>query len=257
MSKIIQLSEEQVWSYVNCPVQFEMSQRGIISIAPRTLKSYVNQVTKMFFANLMEGIVLDMQSLKKEWDKVWQQNSDFIDSKKGLQGYAALNSLYRWAESIQLRILDIMVPYALMFQSKNSDIVFEVRGEVPCISVNKANQPAILVMDYNDKHTDQARVDMNLKYTLEAMALKQQMGRSVGIHVRNTKHGTDTFSYRSDLDYERLRTTVTAVGFCIMNKIYYPREGPSCSSCNVMGACHSWTGAVERSDKPWLKSKNT
>lgn len=257
MSKIIKFSEEQIWSYINCPVQFEMSQRNIVPVIPQTLKYYINQVTKMFFTNLMEGTILDMQDLKKEWDKIWKKNSGFIDSKKGIQGYAALNLLYKWAEKVQLRILDVMVPYSLLFPNKNNDIVFEVKGEIPCISVNKANQPVILVMDFNDRHTDQVRVDMNLKYTLECMALKQQMGRNVGIHVRNVKYSTDTFSYRSELDYERLKTTVTAVGFCIMNNLYYPREGPNCSSCKVMGACHSWTGMIERSDEPWLKLKNT
>ena len=256
MSKIVTLSEDQIWSYANCPVQFEMAQRNIIPTVPRTLKGYINQVAKMFFSYLMEGTVLSMQDLKKEWDKVWQQNSDFIDSKKGIQGYAALNSLYKWGEAVQLRVLDVMVPFALLFHGKD-DITFDIRGNIPCISVNRANQPAVLIMDYNDKHTDQVRVDMNLKYSLNCLALKKQLGRNVGIHVRNTKYGTDTFSYRSETDYERLKTTVINVGFCIVNKIYYPREGPSCTSCSVMGACRSWTNPIEGGNKPWLKLKNT
>ena len=255
MSKIITLSEDQIWAYSNCPVQFEMAQRGVIPIVPRTFKSCINKVSKMFFTNLMEGTVLDMQTLKLEWDKVWAANSDLINQKKGLQGYAALNSLYKWAESVQLRILDIMIPYALLFYGKDN-LVFDIRGQIPCVSINQANQPAVLIIDYNDKHTDQVRTDMNLRYSLACFALKQQTGRNIGIHVRNTKHCTDTFSYRAESDYERLKTTITNIGYCIANKIFYPREGPVCTSCSVMGACRSWTHAVEGRNKPWLKSKN-
>ena len=106
MSKAITLTENQVWSYMNCPAQFEMARRNIVPEIPVTIRSFIDQITRYFFSGLMNGTIIPTDKLKKKWDKIWKDNQDFIDNKKGVQGYASIMQLYSWAEKNRIRILD-------------------------------------------------------------------------------------------------------------------------------------------------------
>jgi len=237
--KDITITEDQLWSYIACPVHYDLVQKGIISEAPHTLTNFINQVARGFFSNLMDGVVISEDSLKQQWDEVWRANTDYIDDKKGIHGYACLIKMYRWAANVRLRILDVAVPYNILFQGREEQLI-AVKGIIPVIAVTSNMKPEILVMDYGDKHTNQVRTDMNLRYTLQCLGFKQQSRALIGIHVRNLKHDTDTYSVRTQEDYLRLERTVTDVSWCIRNKLFYPREGLNCLSCDTAGACRFW-----------------
>lgn len=239
MSKAITLTENQVWSYMNCPAQFEMARRNIVPEIPVTIRSFIDQITRYFFSGLMNGTIIPTDKLKKKWDKIWKDNQDFIDNKKGIQGYASIMQLYSWAEKNRIRILDISSPYSLMFKGRNNQLI-EIKGMIPFIAVNLRSVPEIIIMDYSERHTDQVRVDLNLRYTLQCFAYRKQIGRDIGIHVVNLKYGTDTFSYRNVSDYDRLKRTIADIAYSIDQELFYPREGLGCLTCNISGACRAW-----------------
>ena len=233
------LSEEQLWSYANCPVQYDMAyNRKTIPKKPPMFSEYLQPVAAAFFANIMNGKILSGDELKRRWDNICKKNPS-IDMKKCLEGISKIMLMYRWAESVQLRILDIAVPFELLFHGQD-DERYDIRGEIPVISVNQSNVPELLVIDWGDKHTNQVRTDMNLRYTLECYAYFKHTGKNLGIHVHNVKYSEDSFSYRGKFDYERLKKTVINIGHSIANNIYYPRENPMCVNCHASGACRSW-----------------
>ena len=239
MKRDIVLTENQIWNYMLCPAHFEMAQRKIVPKDLSTLSYYVNIIAKKFFVNLMDGIVLSVDKLKKEWDLLCRNNQDFLTQKKCIAGYAAISKMYSWAERVQLRILDISVPYNILFKGRESQLI-TVKGEIPVISVNRGNKTEILKLDFSEKHTSQVRTDMNLKLTLQSLAYRKQTGRDIGIHVRNLKYDTDIFSFRTEEDYKRLNRTIADIGYSIEKELFYPREGLGCVTCNVAGACRVW-----------------
>lgn len=239
MNRDIVLTETQIWDYMLCPAHFEMARREIVPEESPTLSYYINIITKKFFVNLMDGIVLPQSKLKKDWDILCYNNQDFFTQKKCIAGYFAISKMYSWAERIQLRILDISVPYNILFQGRENQLI-TVKGEIPVISVTHGNKAEILKFDYGEKHTNQVRTDMNLKLTLQSFAYKRQTGHDIGIHVRNLKYDTDTFSFRTEEDYKRLNRTIADISYSIGKELFYPREGLGCVTCNVAGACRVW-----------------
>ena len=126
-----------------------------------------------------------------------------------------------------------------MFKGRNDQLI-EIKGMIPFIAVNLQSVPEIIIMDYSERHTDQVRVDLNLRYTLQCFAYRKQIGRDIGIHVVNLKYGTDTFSYRNVSDYDRLKRTIADIAYSIDQELFYPREGLGCLTCNISGACRAW-----------------
>ena len=233
------LTEEQLWSFANCPVQYDLAyNKKTIPKKPPMFGEYVQIVANAFFSNLMNGKILSRDEVKRKWDSVCNKNPT-IDARKCVEGIGKLISMYSWAERIQLRILDIAVPYVLLFQGKDNSL-YEVAGQIPTLALTKENVPELLVIDWSDKHTNQVRTDMNLHYTLQCYAYHNKTKKNLGIHVHNVKHNVEIYSYRGKFDYERLRTTVSNIGFSIKNGLYYPRENPMCVSCHAAGACKSW-----------------
>ena len=233
------LSEGQLWSYANCPVQYDMAyNKKTIPEKPPMFSEYLQPVAAAFFANLMNGKVLSGDELKRRWDSICNKNPS-IDMKRCVDGISKIMLMYRWAESIQLRILDIAIPFALLFHGDDNEL-FDIRGEIPVIAVNQSGVPELLVIDWGDKHSNQVRIDMNLKYTLDCYAYYHQSKKNLGIHLHNVKYSEDLYSYRGKFDYERLQKTVVNIGHSIVHDIYYPRENPLCVNCYVAGACRSW-----------------
>lgn len=239
MSKTIVLTEDQIWDYMMCPAHFEMARRKIVPTISPNMKYYLDIITKKFFVNLMNGVVLSAETLKREWDKVCLNNYQFIDQKKCVAGYSAIIKMYKWAEYTNLRILDIMVPYAMLITGREGQII-DIRGEIPFIGVNRDNTVEILSMDYGDKHTNQIRTDMNLRYTLQCYAYRKQLRRDIGVHIRNLKYDEDIFSFRTNEDFKRIERTIADIGYSINKELFYPREGLGCVACNVAGACRVW-----------------
>lgn len=236
---MLEITEDEIWNYMMCPAFFEMTRRKVVSDTSQAFRGHVNTVIKRFCTNLMNGTVLPVNKLKKLWDTICLNNPDIITQQKCVEGYAAINKMYKWASDIRLRILDVAVPYSTLFTGRNGQRI-TVKGEIPVIAVNRKNMVEILIFDIGTKRTNQVRTDMNLKYTLHCQAYLKQTGYDIGIHVRNLKYDEDIFSYRNVADFNRLKRTVADIGFAIDNEIFYPREGLGCLACNVAGACRVW-----------------
>ena len=239
MSQVINISEENFFRYLYCPIQYSMFKGGIIKQLPETNRSALDKIAKFFFTNLMIGSLISAADLKKQWDVHCKKNIDKITPKESIEGIARLMTLYKWAERIRLRILDMLIPYEISFPGKGDQIV-HIHGNVPVIAVNQTLEPELLILDFGDKQTNQTRLDTDLKYTIYCYAYRQKTGHNLGIRSHNLKYDTDKFSYRHQGDYNRLASSAINVGFSISNKIIYPRESVMCASCPTLGACKLW-----------------
>ena len=238
--KTINLTEDELWLYISCPVQYDLYRKQIIPVKPKTFQEHLQYIARNFFSNLMEGKVLSGAAIKRQWDTLVKKNKDTIPDDKITDGISKLMIMYKWAEKVKLRILDITVPYLLIFKGLEDDTRIFVKGNIPVISVTQGMVPEILALDFGNKHSNTIRIDMNLKYSLHSLAYKQQGRRTAGVHVHNVKFGTDTLSYRGKDDYQRLERTVATVAYCIDKGLYYPRENVMCTQCFCAGSCKAW-----------------
>lgn len=233
------IDEEEIWSFMHCPVQYDLSYvRKIIPKKVPTQVDHIKEAAQYFFANLMDGNLLPMSALKKKWDQICNENPE-ITMIKSNDGLGKLYKLYEWARRNQLVVLDLNVPYALLFPvDKNTS--YDVRGCIPMICLTSDRIPVLLYFDFGDRATVQERVDLNMKYTMQAYAYRMQTRKNIGIHVHNIKFDSDFFSMRGQQDFLRLHRTIISIGYSISHKLIYPKDGPLCLSCYALHACKGW-----------------
>ena len=239
MADLLELTEEQVFKYMRCPVQYYLEV--IDKIVPPTqekrteIESY-DYVTNTFCRELMNGTALTSSQVKRLWDKECKRND--YDMKQCTTGWGKLMQMYQWAQKIKLRILDMMMPYTV--EILHQDLRIVVKGFLPIIGLTTANEPMLLIWYWNERKILQAQLDMNLKYSLWCYAFYQYTQKNIGILLHNIKHSEDVYSYRGKFDYQRLVKSFSAIGQSIHNQIWYPRESPLCTSCYLLGACRAW-----------------
>lgn len=233
-------AEEQIFKYMRCPLQYYLEVNE--NIKPpvgnkTTMKESLDFIANTFCRKLYDGEVLTISKLKKLWDKECSKNE--FDMKICVAGWGKLMSMYNWAKKIQLRILDIAVPYQVILQDS---VYMSVTGVIPMIGLTTDNEPMLLIWHWDDRKVTQGQIDMNLKYTIWCYAFYSLTEKSIGILVHNIKHNEDIFSFRGKDDYKRLIKSFSMIGKSILSEIWYPREGPLCTNCYLLGACRSWKG---------------
>lgn len=228
------MTEIEFFDYIKCPVFYDAVHRKKLPFMFQpTMAELLSKVSNKFFLNLMNGKVLAASTLKTTWDKICEENK-FITSTKCLEGIDKITKMFRWASNIELRILDVNVPY--MIPIKNGDF----SGEISTIAVNSKGNPELLVMDFSNKHSDQSMLDMKLKYALDALAFKQNYGQEIGTHIHNAKYDEEYYVYSTRDDFIRAKTALDSVSKAIEEQIFYPRENAFCASCEMKVFCRQW-----------------
>lgn len=232
------ITEEQLFEYIKCPTLYETRFNKKLNVGMKpTLSKSLMELTNSFFLNLSNGKVLTMNEIKRKWDMICKK--DKINESKCLEGLQAISAFYRWAESKQLRILDIKLPYALQIKGNNGNT--EITGEIDCVAVTHDNKYELLYIDYGNKQPDQPYLDRRLKYSLDALAFRHLYNEDIYIHLHYNKTGQEYYTYRNRTDFERLITTIDSIGECIQKELFYPRESVMCSSCSMKQICRAWS----------------
>ena len=245
MSRLNSISEIDILEYIHCPIQYSLYKNKVVPKKILTYKDLLQSITKLFLVKLMDGAVLDLSSIKKEWDKICHKHSSIMDNNKVVDGLSKLILMYKWAENIKLRILDLGFPFCFFIRNRQEENV-AVTGNIPTIALNKSNVPELLIIDYSNRHIEQSRLDIDLKYTLYCLAYKRKTGQDLGIHLHNVHYNSDRYSYRNKYDYQRLVKIIQNVCYSIDENIYYPKESVMCASCPTAGACKLWSYDTQR-----------
>lgn len=237
------LTEEELFDYIRCPIRFDaIRNKHIITGEENSMSKHLGRVAHWFFLRLMDGVVPATSKLKQKWDKLCEQHSDYLTSQKNLEGIDKLMKLYRWAEDEQLVIGDLDIPYEYAIKDEGDVISF--RGEVSAIaqSLKRNSKPFLLYLDFGNKYPDQALLDMKLKYTLDSYAVAELTKKFLGIKVHHVKSGNDFYTMRQAQDYDRMKKAIANVAKSVHQKLYYPRENVMCSSCDMENFCRIWKG---------------
>lgn len=239
---IHKITEQQLQDYISCPVYYYFKYCSGIGIeSPKTMTKLLNKVTSGFFMKMTDGKLLSAYDLKRKWDMVCSKNSDSIDSKKNINGFSLLNTMYRWAENEQLIIAGEQASFVYEVNIGNEDVA-SLSGTLRTIMVNKKNQLEFLWVDYGNKILDQSILDLDTKTTIDCAAFEKLYNKQIlGCRVHNVKFNKDMYTTRNKMHYERLNSTLTAVVNSIKNNVVYPRQSVMCANCRTKDLCLGWS----------------
>lgn len=234
----MQLTERQLMDYMRCPVYYQGAyEHGLVPIEQPSMSTLLGKVAHAFCLQLSAQVVPSKHEVEKMWDRVCRQNQEYITEKRVVEGISALMQMYRWMEDKQIMIGSADIPYNIVFNTKHP---VELLGKIGTVAVTEDRKMELLVIDFGKRAPDRAVMDMKLKYTMDAFAMKKLMKKDIGIHVHHVRTAQDFFTFRANDDFKRLESTVCTIAHCIEKDIYFPRENAFCSSCDMKDFCRAW-----------------
>ena len=241
MNQIIELTEQQLFDYISCPVYFSLRYKNKYGIGNSvSMKSLLNQVVNGFCMKLIDGEVMSSYDMKRKWDMLTKKHPDIIDQKKNLQGISLLVQFWRWAANKEIMVVDVGSTYRLTFEPTDKKIF--LTGMMGILTINKAKQIEQLIVDMSNKIPDQDRLDMSLKISLVHVAFKRLYKIPLlGTKILYAKTGKELYTTRdADVESKRLEKIVSNVAKSIEQNIWYPHESPLCACCRVKDFCRMW-----------------
>lgn len=234
------ITEEEFFDYIDCPTKYEMKHIHNLDIPEnKTMRKLISEVTNYFFASLYNQKVPSINTLKSRWDMVCENNTDFIDPKKSLEGLGIIVNLFNYAADKQLTVLSFNSTYNIDTNNKNR-LVGVI--ENPIIT-NDGETLELLVPYHSNKIPKTIELDTKLKFTIDATGFYESNGeRLEGINVLLLKRMEEFQTFRNYMDKERLSYAVDGVVKGIEAGAFYPRESVFCDSCGVRALCKFWTG---------------
>ena len=237
--KPIVITEEQVFNYIRCPLHYDtVYNKKIVLEKEKTFYGLLKKLATKFLTLLSSGKVMTSSSLKSAWDKIYEQNQDVIPQNRMLEGLDLLMKMYRWAEKVELRVVDQKIPYSIGIDSRIGRIDF--RGHIDCVAADKDNDLYLLVLDFGNRMPNQTFLDMKVKFSLDSLALNRVYNKWAGIKVHYVKGDKDFYTVRKQEDYNRVETAISNIAYSIQQNIFYPRESVFCSSCDMSNFCRAW-----------------
>lgn len=233
------ITEEELFSYIKCPINYEITY--IRKFTPKetvSMNVLLNKVFKVFCTHLMNGKIMSTNDLKIKWDRICESYPEYINPQRSLDGLGLLMKMWNWAAEVELQIIDMGLPYTI--GSKFQDKVIELDGCIGIIAKDLMQNFYLLDMDFGNKYTEQAFLDMKLKYTIDCYAFKELYNKDLHVKIHNVKNNKDFFTDRHEDDFKRMKATIANVGGSVLNKMFYPRETSFCKSCNLLNFCKMW-----------------
>lgn len=233
----MRLTEQQLFDYIACPAKYDIKYNKKINIQePVSLNSILGQVVSYFYINFINGKLCTLNSLKQKLDSLCEPHKETIPAKKAVEGWGLIYNFYNWACNNKIAVLDTDVHYTLT----HKDIIVE--GVLNPIVVNSKEQLEFLLVNFSSRVPEQIDMDMRLKYSLDVLAMNTASKDKVqAIKLHHIKTDRDLYSYRTEPDFDRLKSTLEGVAAGIENKIFYPRESILCQTCTAKQYCRFWT----------------
>lgn len=231
------IKEQQLFDYIECPTYYDLKWRKSIPTEKQiSMTSLLNKVTDYFYSNLMQRRVCSIDELKRKWDKVCEQNSNYITTKKNLEGINYIINFARWQADNKTILLDYKSNYSIEI----NDI--ELQGNIGVIAMLPGRKCELIVNRFSNKELNQSEADRKLKYTLDCYAFKRKYNYDISaIKIISHKNNSVITTQRTMNDYDRLIGTISGVANAINADGYYPRESVFCSYCNLRNYCVYWS----------------
>ncbi len=233
----IHITEQQLFDYMNCPTLFDIRNSSQITIPYQvTQHKLICQVMRYFLTNLQNGVIPTYKELQRKWDSICAENKDIIDANKNISGWQKIVNFVTWAQNNKIAVGDISIPFII----DSKDVV--LHGSIDQLLVDpQSHKIELFYPNFTDKEFDKYTIDTRLKYTIDAYAFKTIYKQPIdGIHVYSAKTNQNTYTYRGEEDFLRLKTSIYNIGHAIVNNCFYPRENALCSSCPGKVYCKYW-----------------
>lgn len=237
----MQISERDLLNYIKCPLYYQIEANGQ-NLKRDTYNSLIHDVANEYINRVgaipLLGEFNHEKYLKKRWDNTCLLNQHLITPKQTIQGWGCLYRLIELLTNPNITVLDTEMTYKIEpIGSKHS-----LQGHLDPI-IKQDEFYTTLIISFSDKLPESYVMDMNLKHTIDSYALNELIP---GIqHVTtyySLKSGQEKDTLRFDSHHKRLESILNTVGDCIEQKLIYPRNSYSCSTCNLRGMCDRWEG---------------
>lgn len=232
----MKITDEQLFDYITCPAYYDMKyNKNIPTQGQPTMQKLLDKVSRYFFSNLLNKKVCTMDELKKKWDKTCEQNKEYINSRKNLEGMNYIINFARWAADNKVVLVDFESDYTVIVDD------IQVQGTIGPVAALPGRKCELISSRFSNREPEQTDIDKKLKYTLDCLAFKQAYNHDISaIKVIHFKNGKELTTNRTQLDYDRLLSTIRGVANGIGSDSYYPRESVFCSQCEMKLYCKYW-----------------
>lgn len=231
---VLRLTEDGLLDYIKCPNLFYFKYRTKIPVIGKiTVGELVKEVISYYYMKLLEGRAPSMESVKRKWDTLCENQKEALSAKQILDGYGMLKLFDRFCREKKLIVADFLSSYELVF---SGNII--VTGNIGTIRLLD-RKLELFVVETGQKQPEQKVLDMSLKNTLRCYAAGETFkGYDLSyINVLHLKSLNEYRTYRSNIQYERLERAVQNIGRAIREEIYYPRESFECAVCPYKNFC--------------------
>src|SRR5574344_472477 len=149
----MRITETQLFDYISCPLTYNLRYNMKMDFHEQTsMNQLLNMVASYFYMNIMNGRIIQPSGLKKKWDSICEKNSDYIDTKKCLEGMGSIMKLFQWAYNEKILISDIHEPYVIT--TKGTHEIVDVAGEIGAIVSLPNGTFQLLITDFSNRYPD-------------------------------------------------------------------------------------------------------
>lgn len=236
------LSESDFLNYMYCPLKFVLSKSSKTdrptynSLLHDTYNSYIKKIDMLEKQN-------GLNAFKREWDKTCVKNQTLISDKRVIEGWGLLFGSFQYLNNMNVTFEDTSMSYRIEAPGSGTTLV----GTLDPF-IDKGNMFEVLVMSFSKTLPDRQYIDMKMKHTIDAYALKKLFGKDTVFKYHSAYLNQDLYTFRKEKDFERLESSITNVSKAIENNLIYPRESHACSTCLCKGLCKAWTGKEYESE---------
>lgn len=235
---MLNLTEEQFFDYINCPALYDFKYNKNIKINKSIkITNILSSISNAYYLYVLNNKnVPSLSYLTKKYESIYLKHKEEIPEKKFTEGLLLLRNFYNWACDEKIIVIESDAKYNLIYK----DIKLE--GTMNPIAINKNKQLEFLILNYSSRNIDQLELDTKLKYTIDIMSFNNEFkdNKIYGIKYHNVKNNKDLIATRSNIDFERLKSTLLGVYSGIKNNSFYPRESHMCTNCSYRMLCKGW-----------------
>lgn len=236
----MEIKERELFEYLKCPLRYYLVKKGHTLENNKTFKDLCYEAVNSNINARCNGMKADANTLKRKWDTLARENIDSIGIKKVTDGWGLVYRTYEYIELFNIKFLDTNTSYKL-----------EIPGTGVCLTgvlnplIDRGDYIEVFVPCFDRTMPDRTTIDTKLKYTIQALAIKQMFKKDCIITYYLPSQGKTIETLRSTQDFKKLESILKMIGKSISSNIIYPRENFLCSSCVARPICKSWTGIEE------------
>lgn len=231
------LKEKELFEYIKCPLRYSMLKNGADIDNNKSYNQFLYEVAKVMYISTAYEPILNSKILKNKWDSICSNNKEVIAPKQTIEGWGYIYSTFNYINNTGLKFVDVDIPYNIDIPGTGVTLT----GQLSPI-IDNGDHIEIFISSYSKKLPSSMDLESNLKYTIDAYAIKKMFNKDVIIRYHSYAANKDLVTLRNEKHFARLESIIKNVGTAINSNIIYPRETYMCSSCVARDICTSWTG---------------